>query len=64
MIMITHYEYRLTPDATIAVEESGNVVLRTPERRITITTARGVFPYSYNPKTGRFKRELPTELRR
>jgi hypothetical protein len=37
MIMITHYEYRLTPDATIAVEESGNVVLRTPERRITIT---------------------------
>ena len=31
------YTAPLTPDATLAVESSGNVVLITPERRITIT---------------------------
>ena len=31
------YAYRLTTDATIEVEESTNVVIKTPERRITIT---------------------------
>lgn len=31
------YQASLTPDATLAVEETGNVVLITAERRITVT---------------------------
>lgn len=31
------YRVALTPDAALEVEDSGNVVLVTPERRITIT---------------------------
>jgi hypothetical protein len=31
------YRVALTPDASLEVEASGNVVLTTPERRITIT---------------------------
>ena len=31
------YRTALTPDADLAVESSGNVVLLTPERRITVT---------------------------
>jgi hypothetical protein len=34
------YEVRLTPDATVEVEDSGNVVVRTPERRITVTNVQ------------------------
>jgi hypothetical protein len=34
---MTLYRFALTPDATIEVEDSGNVVIRTPERRITVT---------------------------
>lgn len=35
-----HYRVALTPDATLEVEESCNVVLVTPERRITITNVQ------------------------
>jgi len=31
------YRVALTPDTTLVVEESGNVVLVTPERRVTVT---------------------------
>ena len=33
----TIYRVWLAPDATLEVEDTGNVVLVTPERRITIT---------------------------
>jgi hypothetical protein len=35
-----HYCVALTPDATLEVESSCNVVLVTPERRITITNVQ------------------------
>ena len=35
--MTVVYEYRLTPDVTVQVEDTGNIVLATPERRITVT---------------------------
>lgn len=34
------YRVALTPDAAVEVEDSGNVVLVTPERRITITNVQ------------------------
>lgn len=34
------YQIPLTPDATLEVEDSANVVLVTPERRVTITNVQ------------------------
>lgn len=34
---MTLYRFALTPDARIEVETTGNVVIVTPERRITVT---------------------------
>jgi len=34
------YRVELTPDATLVVEATGNVVLVTPERRITVTNVQ------------------------
>jgi len=37
MTTVAIYRYALTPDATVEVEDTGNVVISTPERRITVT---------------------------
>lgn len=37
MYETTIYEAIMGPDATIEVEDSGNIVIATPERRITVT---------------------------
>jgi hypothetical protein len=34
------YRFALTPDAILEVEDSGNVVIVTPERRITVTNVQ------------------------